>query len=884
MSNIRKSFSFRDGVQVDQDIFVVRGALVGIGTSVPTEDLDVRGVAKVVGLVTTTSLISGASTIGNLRVGIVSIFPGGIVTATSPSGVVTYFGDGGRLLNLPTSQWLDVDVGLGFTSIYAQGNVGIATSNPLYTFQIGSSPDLSRGVGINSTGNIKATGIITARSFVGFGSDISEINALNISSGTISNSRLPVIANDRFAANVSLSGILTASSAYFGSIVSTGNIIGIAETARGLIGSPSIDVWNLTVNRNAVINGIATVTNSVSSGASIGIATVNSLFHVGSGGTILSALNSGRIGIGTNLPSSDFQLRRPSNALFEVIGDSGQSRISIGQSVGIGNSSALLRFGGTPRSFEIINNDYGRFDFYLHSGSQTGVNTGGFNWIYGKSNQNLLALTYTGKLGIGKTNPRETFEVVGTSTVTSDAFVGGDLFISGGVVAGTGINRVSFGSGEENLLNNTNIVATNGISTVSALNVIGVGTIGIQTSRPIAGFDARTTTGLFSAIGIKTERVTADLTVGGKSVLMGGVGIGTTFFRETEDNDGSLRVFGDGITIHDGLLLFKGAFGAIGMGTNYPNSVLDFANARTPFGTKGVFVPPHATDAEIVAMGEFPPAGGIVYNPEQKIYQYNMGNGYPWQNLTGPWKTDIEYDGFTYYGLDFGSVGIGTSLPTATLEVVGSIKASQEITSPTYLSVPDIYCNTIFSNNINGTLTGVSSIFTAGSAEFYGEDGGILVFGGAKLGVNTSPSAHFDLWGDSRVSGILTVTTLPGLNDDSIHGIHLSNGAKVGIGSTRPKADLDIIGNVSVVGILTVSNLVNSSSRLTVGTGVTVGSGIVTAVTGINVGTGVTIRSGIVTATNGFNSGIGTAVRITTSGNRIFFTVPGVGSTSLQLF
>ena len=65
----------------------------------------------------------------------------GIVTSSEPlAGVVTYYGDGAQLLNLPTSQWLDVDPGIGFTSIYAQGNVGIATTMPVYIFQVGGSP------------------------------------------------------------------------------------------------------------------------------------------------------------------------------------------------------------------------------------------------------------------------------------------------------------------------------------------------------------------------------------------------------------------------------------------------------------------------------------------------------------------------------------------------------------------------------------------------------------------------------------------------------------------------------------------------------------------------------------------------------------------------
>jgi hypothetical protein len=61
-------------------------------------------------------------------------------------------------------------------------------------------------------------------------------------------------------------------------------------------------------------------------------------------------------------------------------------------------------------------------------------------------------------------------------------------------------------------------------------------------------------------------------------------------------------------------------------------------------------------------------------------------------------------------------------------------------------------------------------------------------------------------------------------------------------------------------------------------------SGISTFNNTVKVGTGVTIQSGIVTAMNGFLSGIGTAVQITTVGNQLVFTVPGVGTTSLTLF
>ena len=50
MANIRKSFNLRSGVQVDEDNLLVNSVgNVGLGTTVPTETLDVRGNIKSVG-------------------------------------------------------------------------------------------------------------------------------------------------------------------------------------------------------------------------------------------------------------------------------------------------------------------------------------------------------------------------------------------------------------------------------------------------------------------------------------------------------------------------------------------------------------------------------------------------------------------------------------------------------------------------------------------------------------------------------------------------------------------------------------------------------------------------------------------------------------------
>ena len=70
MANYIKSFNFRNGVQVDNDNFIVNAAgRVGIGTTVPDKILDVRGNAKVVGHITATDAsVSGIVTVGSITI------------------------------------------------------------------------------------------------------------------------------------------------------------------------------------------------------------------------------------------------------------------------------------------------------------------------------------------------------------------------------------------------------------------------------------------------------------------------------------------------------------------------------------------------------------------------------------------------------------------------------------------------------------------------------------------------------------------------------------------------------------------------------------------------------------------------------------------------
>ena len=265
MANIKKSFNFRNGVQVDDDnLKVSTTGLVGIGTTVPTEALDVRGNLVVSGVSSAITAQAGVMTVTTLNpteiIGAGVSIVSGIVTASS--GIITFYGDARFLQGMPTSQWEDTNTGLGVSSIYnTGGTVGIATTNPVFTFQVGNDPNSGQsGVGIGSFGDIKVSGVVTATTFSGNLSGDVTGNVTGTVTGNI-NSGLGTIT-DINATNINVSGLST-----FAGITSvTGPVF---HSKQQIISGMSTFSGGVSINNlhighigNGVVGGGATINTS----------------------------------------------------------------------------------------------------------------------------------------------------------------------------------------------------------------------------------------------------------------------------------------------------------------------------------------------------------------------------------------------------------------------------------------------------------------------------------------------------------------------------------------------------------------------------------------------------------------------------------------------
>jgi hypothetical protein len=288
---VNKNFVVKNGLEVASNLILADAATnkVGIGTTVPLKDFDVRGDVSVSGVTTTQHLlVTGISTFTGLSTfsgGVEFLGAGATSTTLSVSGVSTFTG------NIDANGDLDVDghteldnvnvsgfsTFVGFATfqdnVFVQGitNSGITTSNE-YTVDgttvINSSRELQNIASLDATttatieaaisnapntfDDLTVTGVSTFVGIATFGSGI------EVTSGISTFAGIGTFGSDVFIdGNLNVAGIITYASATATNI----NVTGIATVGTTLDVNGDLDVDGHTELDNVNVSGVATITS-----------------------------------------------------------------------------------------------------------------------------------------------------------------------------------------------------------------------------------------------------------------------------------------------------------------------------------------------------------------------------------------------------------------------------------------------------------------------------------------------------------------------------------------------------------------------------------------------------------------------------------------------
>jgi hypothetical protein len=775
-------------------------------------------------------------------------FVGNGASITSPA---SWIGAGSSSIDIRIVVGVSSAVG-NYKNIQYKGNDGFLDSSDSFIYD-----PITQRVGINSTdptveldliGNANISETLNVKNTINSG--VSTTGSLSIGSTQVISNTLELqnISSIDETTRLTLETALEIEPNNFNSLNVSGiSTLQIVESTianiSGILTSISIDSSNINVsgiitsgniNTQSIDIGFSTSTNNWVSGVStISTAFVETLY--------VNRTEATNIGIGTTNPQSELDVNgdiRFNGLLYTSNGSglSGEALISDGINPPYWGSVSAVNAGSATSVSVSTNNDD---QYYYPTFVDT---TNGIDNIK-VDGGSLVYNPFLGNLGIGSTQPSSTLDVGGNTNISG-------IVNSYGFISGIG-TFTSIDTDNLFLSENLNVL---GISTVNNLNVLGISTVnnlnvngnavvsnnlnvlGISTFNDVKVSNINVTSGIITAttfngnvtgnvIGNITGNVVGNINSSGISTfneievnyinITSGIITATTFSTGTSGNainittntiSGPSEIIIDPSTVGDntGSLRIKGDLYVDGTTTTINSTSVEILDSQI-----GV--------ASSISLNSVLDGAGI------GIGSTSIRKTLIWNNSSSSLKSSENFDllsGKSYKidGVDvITSTSLGSNISTSYLTSVGTLNN---------LSVSGVTTSTGgFSGNLTGEVTGTS-------------------FASSPSGINVSGITTTILL-DVGVGGTVVKTTSSGF---------------VGINSTSPKSELDIIGNANVSGVITATkfvgnvevpsvNATNFESQTVYVTGVT------TSLGGF-VGSGVSV-SGIVTASSYNISNVG---------------------------
>lgn len=604
MANIRKSFNFRTGLQVDNDNFVVNAnGLVGIGTSIPQiYKLSIEGDNAL--------NVSGLSTLGTVYATGVSTFSddlnvGSNITFDSSTGTVNATSFTGSASGLTDIYAIAVDgwyVDSGNSNIGTAFNVGAGTTEPEHKLHV--------------VGDTKVTGILTAGGFSGFGTGITDIPKTSVGA-TDANTAGAVVHRDDLGGFSA--GIITAS------------LSGTATTATNLADAANITTGTVATDRLTGSYDIGITGSVVGSSSTVGVGTV-------------VADNDIRVGTGITLDSAGMRL-----AGIATIGSTSTIELKtsdLDNSVEVSSNATgklVNRISNTNASFAWINDGNTEIATLLNGGN-LGI----------------------GKVDPGhKLHVEGTLKVTGNATFDSD-LTAGTLNVSNIVTSGTDVILSNVNVNTTTGVSTFASIDLASVSIAST--AIGIGTTVPDYSLDVRGGVSvieKLGVGIASTaldngnnvitIPVFNNDYDAAMQVEG-TILASSIGIGTTTTQftsseEEEDNNDGLLLDGASLRQRNSEMILENSSvvidnqGSIGVGTTMPRSAIDFSYAgqgAIPAGltfsvNSYILVPRITTDqrAEMISQASTYPLqeGMLMWNNDTNRFEFWNGSG--WKHISG---------------------------------------------------------------------------------------------------------------------------------------------------------------------------------------------------------------------------------------------------------